>query len=590
MIKLLLKTDIINKSRLLKIMTVAIIMGLIIMVYHPVFHHEFVNYDDPLYISLSSRSLSSNNICWAFTTLDFANWHPLTWLSLMLDYKLYTGNPGGYHLTNLLFHLVATFLLLFLCKKMTGSFYHSAFVAALFALHPLHVESVAWISERKDVLSAFFMFLTMWAYILYVNKPNVLRYLYVIMLFILGLMAKPMLVTLPFVLLLMDYWPLGRMNFGQKIPLINNNLENKSLQYLIGEKAPFFLFSFFSSIITFIAQDKSQAIISLERYSIGTRLLNAFNSYGAYLGKTFWFDNLNPFYLYPRVFNCWETTSALLLIIFISILAIIWLRNKPYLAVGWFWCLGMLVPVIGLVQVGFQAMADRYTYLPLIGIFIALSWGLPDLLSKIKYSNILASFAAVFFLAVTVMATHYQVKIWKNNFTLSEHALKLNPQNYFAYNMIGVAMDEKNNYEQALYNFYLAIHINPKFEQAYINAGNALLKRGKMDDAINNYKKALKINHKSADAHYNLGRALILKNNFAEAVLHFNSALKFMPNDADTHNNLGVALSKIGKIREAIIHFRTALRLKPQTPEFQKNLLVVLEQEKRTKSRLSSQK
>ena len=584
-----LKSIVANNVHLKKIITVAILVGLIVIIYGRVSSYEFINYDDSIYISLSSRSISFDSICWAFTAMDFANWHPLTWLSLMLDYNIYEANAGGYHLTNLFFHIAGSLLLLFLFNKMTGSFYSSAFVTALFALHPSHVESVAWVSERKDVLSAIFMFLTMWAYVVYADKARLSQYLLVVISFIFGLMAKPMLVTLPFILLLMDYWPLGRMNFGQDIPVINKALEKKSIGQLIWEKIPLFLCSICSSVVTVIAQNKSNAIVSLEYYPIGTRLLNALNSYSSYLQNTFWFDGLGVFYLYSRIFNCWQIGSAFLLICSITILALIWIKNKPYLAIGWFWYLGMLVPVIGLVQVGFQAMADRYTYLPLIGIFIGISWGVPDLISKIRYSKILLFLSAIFFIFLIVMATDTQVKVWRNNYTLSEHALKLNPQNYFAYNMIGLAMDKENNHEKALYNFYMAIHIKPKFEPAYINAANVLLKQGMLDQAIGNYKKALQINNKSADAHYNLGRALIFKNNFHEAVFHLNLSLQIMPNDADTHNNLGVALNKIGKNQEAIVHFRKALQLKPQISEFQRNLLIVLDREKTTNRSIATE-
>jgi Flp pilus assembly protein TadD, contains TPR repeats len=571
----MLRSIVINKS-LTKIIIVSIFIGIIISVYWRVTTFEFLYYDDQKYITSSAREISADSIFWAFTTRVAANWHPLTSLSLMFDHNLHGLNAGGYHLTNLLFHIANTLLLLYLLNKMTGAFYYSAFVAALFALHPLHVESVAWVSERKDVLSTFFMLLTMWAYVSYVNQSNKLKYFLVLLLFILGLMAKPMIVTLPFILLLMDYWPLGRMDFGQETPSPNNLSEKKTFPQLIGEKIPLFLCSIFSAVITLIAQHESSAIASLQHFSFENRISNALISYSSYLGKTFWFQSLNPFYLYPKSFNYWQVGCSFLLICLITVFVIIYIKKKPYWAVGWFWYLGVLVPVIGLVQVGSQAMADRYTYIPLIGIFIGLSWGVPDLLSKISYSKIITLLMALFFLILIIVATSFQVKVWKNNRTLSEYALKLNPQNYIAYDMLGCAMGEENNFKEAFYNFYMAIHINPKFDQAYIDAGNLLMKNNRLDEAINNYKKALEINNNSAEAHYNLGRTLILKNNLNEAVLHLNMVLKISPDDADAHNNLGVALMKIGKYDDGLKHIQRAICLNPESSEFKKNMSIAL--------------
>lgn len=394
-------------------------------------------------------------------------------------------------------------------------------------------------------------------------------------------MAKPMLVTLPFILLLMDYWPLGRMDLGQETPTTNNQLGKKTFPQLVGEKIPLFCCSIIFAVITLIAQHRSSAIASLEHYPFENRISNALISYSSYLGKTFWFQNLNPFYLYPKSFNYWQAGCSFLLICLMTVFVIIYIKKKPYLAVGWFWYLGALVPVIGLIQVGSQAMADRYTYIPLIGIFIILSWGVPDLLSKISYSKIITSLIALFFLILVIVATSFQVKVWKNNRTLSEHALRLNPQNYIAYDMLGCAMGEENNLKEAFYNFNMAIHLNPKFDQVYIDAGNLLVKNNRLDEAINNYKKALEINNNSPEAHYNLGRTLILKKKLNEAVLHLNMALQIVPDDADTHNNLGVVLMKIGKIPEGLGHFQRAVNLNPRSNEFRNNLSMALSRQKK---------
>ena len=569
-----------NETNLIKIVISFILICSILILYWQVSCFEFLAYDDTQYISLSSKKLSLSSISWAFRSIDAANWHPLTWLSLILDYNLYGAKAGGYHFTNLIFHIVNTLLLFFLLNKMTGTLYRSAFAAALFALHPLHVESVVWVSERKDVLSAFFWLLTMWAYVLYIKVPDWKKYLLVIFFFILGLMAKPMLVTLPFVLLLMDYWPLGRMRLGQTISANDLNTGKKTISFLIVEKMPLFLLAFFSCIITYIAQNASNAVVSFQNISLISRIFNAVNSYVGYLEKTFWFQNLEVFYPYPGKFSSLEIVSSALLVSSLTALAIILIKKTPYVAVGWFWFLGTLVPVIGIIQIGSQAMADRYTYIPLIGIFIGLSWGMKQILRNIKYMKTIATFAAVVFLSTIMYSTYHQVSIWKNTISLFEHVLEFDQKNYGAYNIAGVAIAESGDNKKALHYYHIASKINPKYSPAYINAGNVLQKEGKLDEAMNCYLKALQINDKSAEAQYNLGIILILKNKPQEAINHFLEALKINDNDADVHNNLGIALIKIGKIQEGLEHFQRALYLNPDRPEFQKNVTMVLDMQK----------
>ena len=435
---------------------------LILSVYSQVSSFEFVSYDDPNYISYSSRDLSLKNISEVFLSTKYANWHPLTWLSLMIDYYLYGSNAGGYHLTNLIFHIINTLLLFFLLGKMTGATYKSAFVAALFALHPLHVESVAWVTERKDVLSTMFWFLTMWAYVLYSEKPSILKYLPVIIFFILGLMSKPMLVTLPFVLLLVDYWPLGRLNFGQDVPERNIFIQKQKASFLLIEKIPLFLITIGSSILTYISQNSYKAVVSFQNVSLFDRILNAINSYAIYLWKVIWFQNLSPFYLYSKNFEIWQIGISLLFILAITVFTIIFIRKIPYLFVGWFWYLGTLVPVIGLIQVGSQAMADRYTYVPLIGIFIMMAWGISQILSRLQNGKVIAVSVASIFIAIITFATYLQVGIWKNNFTLFGHVININPKDARAYQVIGHAMANNGENEKALYYYYMALKYNPK--------------------------------------------------------------------------------------------------------------------------------
>ena len=565
-----------NKNVSTKIILSFFFICSILIVYWQVSGFEFVGYDDSKYIPLASKPLSLESIIWSFQSLEFSNWHPLTWLSLIFDYNLYGSNAGGYHITNLLLHVLNTLILFFLFNKMTGTVYRSAFVAALFALHPLHVESVAWVSERKDVLSAFFWFLTMWGYVLYAQKPDWKKYLLVVSFFVLGLMAKPMLVTLPFVLLLMDYWPLGRMKLTKTMPDNNSGAEKKSLSFLLWEKTPLLLLTFFSCVITYVAQDKYNAVISLQNISLSKRIFNAINSYVGYLEKTFWFQNLGVFYPYPDRFDSLEIIIAVILIALLTALALILIKKSPYLAVGWFWYLGALIPVIGLVQVGSQAMADRYTYIPLIGIFIMLVWGIPDVLSKIKYGKYINLFIVTIFIATAATASYYRVQIWENNFTLFEHAIEYDKKKFIAYHILGYNAAKYGDNEKALYYYYQTLKINPKYDPAYVHAGNVLQKMGKLDEAINCYLKALQINNRSAEAQYNLGVVLILKNRFQEAADHFKESLKINPDDADVHNNLGIALVKAGKIKEGLEHFQKSLHLNPGSLEFQKNVSIAL--------------
>jgi tetratricopeptide (TPR) repeat protein len=464
---------------------------------------------------------------------------------------------------------------------MTGAPYRSAFVAALFALHPLHVESVAWVTERKDVLSTMFWLLTMWAYILYSEKPGILKYLSVVVLFALGLMAKPMLVTIPFVLLLLDYWPLGRVNWGQDVPEHGIVVEKKKVSFLFVEKIPLFVITISSSIITYIAQNTHHAVSSFQKLLLSDRVLNAINSYGIYLKKIFWFQDLSPFYIYSTDFEIWKISGLLLLILTVTGLAIAGIKKFPYLAFGWFWYLGTLIPVIGVIQVGFQAMADRYTYVPLIGIFIMMAWGLPQLLSGLQYRNRMAAFTAVIFLMIITVAAYSQIRIWKNDFTLSMGALKVSHKNYQAYNILGLAMTKRGDYKKAIYYHSLALKYNPEFDPAYNNAGIAFQKIDKLDEAINCYKKALQLNNRSAEAHYNLGIVLVEKNNLDEAIFHFKKALEITPDDFDIHNNLGVALMKAGNVKEALAHFQEALRLNPKGELAQRNMNIAISMQKK---------
>jgi tetratricopeptide (TPR) repeat protein len=496
-------------------------------------------------------------------------------MSHLLDWSLFGDKSGGHHWTNVIIHIFNTILLFLLLNRLTGALWKSAFVAALFALHPLNVESVAWISERKNVLSTFFLILTMLFYARYVESPGWRRYLPVLICFALGLMSKPMLVTLPFVLLLLDYWPLNRtqLNLQDVDHLQTKSVMKKSnkISFLIGEKIPLFVLSAISILATLYAARYSKTMANFESLSLPERISNAVVSYVLYIKKLFWPTDLTVFYPIIDI-PVWQFSIALLFLIIITVLVCRYFRKYPYLFVGWFWYLGTLVPVIGLVQVGFQSMADRYAYVPLIGIFIIIAWGVPQILFRLQNGKIIAASSAFVFITIITWTTYWQVGVWENDFTLAGHALRVNHKDYQAYNILGLAEANKGDYEKAIYHHYMALQYNPDFYPAYNFAGNVFMKAGRLDDAINCYKKALGISANYVDANCNLGIALIEKKRFSEAIFYLKKALEILPDDYSIHNNLGFALMKTGSIEEALGHLQEALRLNPRGQEAQENM------------------
>ncbi len=514
----------------------------------------FINLDDNIYVyenAYVQSGLNWNSIIRAFSSElveKSGNWHPLTWLSLMLDYQIFGLNPSGYHLMNLLFHVMNTLLLFLVLHRMTKTLWPSAFAAALFAIHPLHMESVAWITERKDVLSTFFWMLTIGAYSYYVEHQGFRRYFFVLLFFILGLMAKPMLVTLPFVLLLLDYWPLQR--FGEikpdhKIrkelfqsetsdkqkkkskmtPSVKETLEVKkpadpeykwSLIYpLLWEKIPLFILAILSSIVTYIAQQKGGFVQSIEAIPLSVRIGNALISYSAYIGKMIWPGNLAVFYPHRGVLVPWQVFGSAFLLIAITLLVILRAKRSPYLATGWLWYAGTLVPVIGLVQVGVQAMADRYTYIPLIGLFIMAAWGVPDLLKKWNHrKEILWTLSAFSILCLSIIAWT-QVGYWQNNIKLYDHTLKVTGNNWLIYNNRGFAYDNLGNHKQAIEDYDKAIESKPGYADAYYNRGLAYNSLRNYKQAIEDYGRAIDIKPDFADAYYNRGVVYLTHNNIS---------------------------------------------------------------------------
>ncbi|MGB2930536.1 MAG: tetratricopeptide repeat protein [Desulfobacterales bacterium] len=416
--------------------------------------------------------MTLESIKWSFTAIHASNWHPLTWLSHMLDCQIYGMNPGQHHMTNVLLHILNTLLLFLVFKRMTGKLWQSGFVAALFALHPLHVESVAWVAERKDLLSTFFWMLTLWSYTRYVERSEFNQYLLVVLFFILGLMAKPMLVTLPFVLLLLDYWPLRRFELGSRDK--NNSQQRRFNFALICEKIPLFLLSAASSIGTYLVQKSSGAVNSLAAIPFHDRIANAMLSYISYIGKMIWPHNLAVLYPYRESMSLWKVAGAGLLLVLVLVFVFRMLRTKPYLAVGWLWYIGTLVPVIGIVQVGVQAMADRYTYVPLIGIFIIIAWGVPDLIPKGRFRRIGLAAITMAILVICMITTRMQVRYWSNSTTLFEHALDVTDGNSVAHLNLGEALAEQGKINAAMKHYQEALRIKPSLFAPHLNLGVAL--------------------------------------------------------------------------------------------------------------------
>jgi protein O-mannosyl-transferase len=578
------------KTRHNEIIICLFIVVATLAVYWQVTNHEFLNYDDDIYITKNHHvqaGLNLESTFWSFTsgTMVSNYWHPLTWLSHMLDFQLYGMNAGGHHMTSLLFHITNTLLLFFIFRRMTGNIWQSGFVAALFALHPLHVESVAWVAERKDVLSTFFWLLTMLAYCRYVEKPVLIRYFIVLLFFVLGLMSKPMLVTLPFVLLLMDYWPLGRVQFGQVIKDGNVKAQKTSVFHLVGEKIPFFLLTAVASVAAYITQQKGDALAHMDLTLLKIQITNALVSYVSYIGKMFWPGQLAVFYPHPGTLPIWESVVAGLLLISITAFVVIPWRRFPYLFVGWFWFIGTLVPVIGLVKVGGFAMADRYTYVPLIGLFIIIAWFVPELVARRPHKKILLTTLAILYLSILMTATYKQVQYWKNSITLFDHSLNVTANNYIAHDKLGEALAEQNRTVEAIRHYSEALRIEPDFVQAHLNIGDAHASLGNSEDAVYYYNKALQKKPNYEKAHNNLGNAMARQGNFEDAVYHYNEALKINPNYAGAHYNLGKIAANQKKIEDAILHYRKALLLKPIKPEVLYNLSWIFATHKNKKYR-----
>jgi tetratricopeptide (TPR) repeat protein len=597
---------------------ICFILALIVWIaFGQTLRHDFVTYDDNGYVYENPRitsGLSFGGIGWAFTHAHNSNWHPLTTISHMLDCQLYGLQPWGHHLTNVLLHTAAAILLFLALLRLTApsavidrryNIWLCAFVAALFAIHPLRVESVAWISERKDVLSGVFFMLTLLAYARYAQseRPSPGQYLTVIFLFALGLMCKPTLVTLPFVLLLLDYWPLGRWRgawskehgadsrarsakrqeqraqvgsqksavSSQKSFLSTSQPLNTSasLSNLVVEKLPLFVLSAASIVATILAQEK--ALEKSLKLSFAQRIANAAVSYVAYLREMFYPVKLAVLYPY-RNLTLAEVFLSFVFLGIVSVIFFLWRRQYPFLLVGWLWYLGMLVPMIGLVQVGLQTRADRYTYLPQIGLYILITWGAVELFSRSRVGRQISVVAASLVIVILTACTYRETSYWQNGETLWKHAIDNGSNSYVAHYSLGSVFLRRQQSDAALVEFEKALQINPDYAEAEMNVGVALLQKGDIDGAINHTRRALQIDPDDFEAEYNLGNLLQQHGQADEAIPHYRKALAAKPNYAEAHNSLGAALAQKGEVGQAIAEFEEALRLKPDYAEAHSDL------------------
>ena len=588
---------------LLALMTIAL--------YWPATRHDFINYDDQTYVTENvpvQSGLTLENIKWAFLNPVACNWHPLTVLSHMLDCQLFGLRPWGHHLTNVLLHALNAVLVFALLRQLTGAMWRSLLVAALFAVHPLRVESVAWVAERKDVLSGFFGLLALIFYARYAQSVTVGEcpafaappppqssdetsrraeqvtgservvpasvlsrvtwhpsrfYWLALFCLTLGLLSKPMLVTWPFVMLLLDYWPLERFRPG-------------SAWRLVTEKAPFFVLAAVVSCITFVVQKQGGSVVVGEALPLGARSGNALISYCRYLGKTICPTDLAVFYPHPGYWPLAKVLLAGFLLVVISVLFFVKRRRYPFLLMGWLWYCGMLVPMIGLVQTGGQAMADRHTYLPSLGVLILAIWGAYELTGRWRYHRIALAVAGSTAVILCLAMTRQQLGYWKDTETLFRHTLEVTENNYLAYKAIGDVLLDQGQTDKAISHFHTAIRIKPHYAEAHDDLGEALVKKGQTDEAISQFQEAIRLKPDAAEAYNNLAIAYVNKGQTDEAISQFREAIRLKPDSALAHYNLGMALYNKGQTDEAISQFQEAIRLKLDAAEAHYNLGVAL--------------
>jgi protein O-mannosyl-transferase len=591
-----------------KRLAVVCLLSITLLLYSPVRNHEFLTYDDPLYVTDNPHVRSGvnyENILWACSALDVSNWHPVTWWSHMIDCMIFGVSPGGHHLVSVLFHSANVSLLFWILESGTGAIIPSAFVAAAFGVHPLNLESVAWVAERKNVLSTFFLLLSILAYFQYVRSPNWKGYSWTTIFFIFGLMSKPMVVTLPCVLLLLDYWPLGRWgenesggyaqaktsNSARKLSNKNKpHLRRKefSRSWLVLEKLPLLLLSGASSVVTIKASERAGDLRGLEELGLYTRISNAAVSYVEYLGKLVWPANLAVFYPPREPLSTGVFLMAFLLLVGISVGVLCGARRFPYLPVGWFWFLVTLFPVIGVVQAGSQAMADRYAYVSMIGFLVMIAWGTTTIGEHLGLSShwlIILGASALIALAVT---TALQLTYWQNSYTLFRHALEAtNQNNYIAYSHLGTVSLRQGKTDEGVQQITKALETNPGHDSTerrfmvrdLVRLGNALEDKGRLDEAAKRFQSALEIDPRDATAHNNLGNILAQLGRADEAIAEYQRTLT-LTNDVESlvgiHLNLGNTLGEIGRREEAVFQYSQAVHLQPNNFQAQASLGMVL--------------
>ena len=543
---------------------IALVLGAVTLaLFWPVQSFEFLNYDDPQYVlrnDVVREGLSAEGLRWAFTTTAVSNWHPLTWISHMTDVQLFGLDPGMHHLSSLFLHTAGTILMFLALLAMTGRPWHSGAAAALFALHPLHVESVAWVAERKDLLSGVFWWACLVAYARYAAKPGTVRYLLTAALFTAGLMAKPMVVTLPAVMLLLDFWPLRRFSSARRPAM------------LVAEKVPFFLLALLSAAVTWSAQQGAGSMRSLAVYPLDVRIGNALHSCAAYLGKTLLPVSLAVFYPHPGALPLWKISLAALLLAVISAAALWTVKSRPWFLTGWAWFLVTLLPVIGIVQVGWQGMADRYTYIPLAGIFIALVWGAAEIVPLRPAGRAAAALLALGVMISLGLTARQQLMTWRSSTTLFEHALAVTVDNYVAHHNLAAALVASGRGTEAESHYREVIRLRPDYEKAYVSLGALLAGEGRSAEAAALFRAALGRVPDFAEAHYNLGVVLIRTGKYENALEHLERAAKTRPNHWDTLNNLGALYLALDRPGEAEAPLRRSVQLRPESLAARRNL------------------
>jgi len=550
----MLNQTIFSPQRQKLILYIALIV-VTLAVYWQVNHYDFVNFDDNVYVTENHHiqsGITMDGFRWSFSApaKNYAGlWTPLLWLSFMLDNQIYGMNAGGYHLTNLILHILSSLLLFWLFNRMTGAVWKSAFVAAVFALHPLHVESVAWVTERKDVLSAFFWMLTLCLYVYYTETPAIKRYLLVLFGFVLALMSKPMVITLPVVMILLDYWPLKRFESNK----------DKIFLWQLKEKTPFFILSAVIFVVTLTGQEPDW-----EHFPFFLRLVNGPVAFVTYLEKTFWPHDMAVFYPFPAHIPLWQVSGATLLIIAISIAVIVMAKRLPYLFVGWMWFTITIFPVTGIIyQIWLCAMTDRYHYIPSIGLTVMMAWGIPLLSPRQDMRKMILFPMGILFIGILSFLTWKQCGYWKNSNTLFSYALQVTQDSFVAHNNLGLALVAEGKIDEAIGHYNEALRIKPRDPQSLNNRGIAFSKIDQHQNAIRDYNKVISINPNIADAYYNRGLAYTNTGQYQQAIADYNKSISLNPDYVEVYNNRGFIYLKFGQYQRAIDDYNEVIRLMP---------------------------